>query len=191
LADDSSDWSGVGTLIPINQDEFWTVSDTFPDRAASGIAERGFLYYPDNCVGSSAACKLSIVLPGGGGNVTEMMAQGFFEVAAANDIVLLFSQQAYEDQSCFDLTAYTGDDYDTLTGIQTIFFKGMIDRLLEAQDDSTYTYDVTGMTSLPTWTYEEEEEDEGLMDIDWPWEEKASYLTAPVAVMVATFIANL
>lgn len=68
----------------------------------------------------------------------------------------------------------------------------MIDRLLEAQDDSTYTYDVTGMTSVPTWTYgEDEEEDKGLMDIDWPWEEKASYLSVPVAVMVASFIANL
>lgn len=95
LADDSTDWFGVGTLIPINQDEFWTVSDTYPDRNASGIAERGFLYYPDNCVGSSAACKLSIVLPGGGGNVTEMFEQGFLQVAAANDIVLLFAQQAY------------------------------------------------------------------------------------------------
>ena len=67
----------------------------------------------------------------------------------------------------------------------------MIDRLLESQDTSTYTYDVTGMTSVPTWTYSEEEEDGGLMDIDWPWEEKARYLTAPAVLMVATFIANL
>jgi len=67
----------------------------------------------------------------------------------------------------------------------------MIDRLLEAQDTSTYTYDVTGMTSAPTWVYENEDEEGGFMDVDWPWEEKASFLTAPVALMVATFIANL
>jgi hypothetical protein len=68
----------------------------------------------------------------------------------------------------------------------------MIDRLLEDQNTSTYTYDVTGMTSVPTWTYgEDEEKDGGLMDIDWPWEEKASYLTAPAAFMVASFIASL
>lgn len=115
LADDSSDWSAVGTLIPIDQDEFWTVSDTYPDSVASGIADRGFLYYPDNCVGSSAACKLSIILPGGGGNVTEMFGSaGFLEVAAANDIVLLFAQQDLSGEMCFDLTAHTGDDYDTL-----------------------------------------------------------------------------
>lgn len=66
----------------------------------------------------------------------------------------------------------------------------MIDRLKAAQDTGKYTYDVTGMTSVPTWTYEEEEEG-GLMDVDWPWEDKASFLTAPVALMAATFIANL
>jgi len=93
LADDSSDWNAVGTLIPIDQDEFWDVSTTYPDNTASGIADRGFLYYPDNCVGSSAACKLSIILPGGGGNVTEMFGAGFLEVAASNDIILLFAQQ--------------------------------------------------------------------------------------------------
>jgi len=68
----------------------------------------------------------------------------------------------------------------------------MIDRLLAAQDTGKYTYDVTGMTSVPTWTYEEEEkEEEGMMNIDWPWEDKASFLTASVALMAATFIANL
>lgn len=114
LDDDEEDWLSAGTLIAIDQDEFTETGAD--DREASGFAERGWLYYPDNCVGDSASCKLVIIFTGGGGNQTETIGTGFIQTAAANDLVLLFPQQALEYNACFDLTAETGDDYDTLTG---------------------------------------------------------------------------
>lgn len=62
-------------MIAVDQDEFTSTGSD--DREASGIAERGYLYYPDNCVGDDAACKLVVVFTGGGGNVTEIMGTGF------------------------------------------------------------------------------------------------------------------
>jgi hypothetical protein len=77
-------------LLQFDQDEF---APSPIDRDASGIADRGYLYYPTACVGSDAnPCKLAIAFTGGGMNVTDIMGNGLLDTAAANDIVLLFPQ---------------------------------------------------------------------------------------------------
>jgi hypothetical protein len=58
--------------------------------------------------------------------------------------VILFPQQDIEHHACFDLEGYTGDDYDTLSGVQSLFFKAMIDRLIQPQDASSFDYSITG-----------------------------------------------
>jgi len=76
-------------LLQFDQDEF---APSPIDREASGIADRGYLYYPTACVGSDKNCKLAIAFTGGGGNVTGIMEPGILATAAANDIVVLFPQ---------------------------------------------------------------------------------------------------
>jgi hypothetical protein len=89
LNPDENDWISNGVVIPIDQDEF---APSPTDRSFSGIAERGFLFYPNRCVGEDKSCKLAIMLTGGGGNTTETMSYSFLQVAAANDLVVLFAQ---------------------------------------------------------------------------------------------------
>jgi hypothetical protein len=49
LSDLDGSWEDYGTLLQFDQDEF---APSPIDRAASGFADRGYLFYPSACVGS-------------------------------------------------------------------------------------------------------------------------------------------
>jgi hypothetical protein len=54
---------------------------------------------------------------------------------------------------CFDLTGWSGDDYDTKTGIQSLAFESMMNRLMEAQDSTTYDYDAPSLSLTNFWDW--------------------------------------
>jgi len=53
LAVDDKDWAKHGRLYSFNQDEFLENPDDLP-RSKTGVAENGFIYYPDTCFNLSA-----------------------------------------------------------------------------------------------------------------------------------------
>jgi len=109
-------------------------------------------------------------------------------LASSNNLILVFPQQSNivtdtVDEACFDLTGWTGTNFETNAGSHPTTMKAMWDRVFEAQS-STYNYTADGIVSVG-WSGD----DEGwsLFDL-WGKEDLGSLqLVASMAVSVAAF----
>ena len=139
------DWKSAGTFQEFDQAEFST------DFANSSLDEKGFIYIPNNCKsGDSPHCMLHLVFHGcsqGRKFLDTYYAQntGYLEWAAANDLVLLFPQNAGmtgNPGGCWDFWGYTNQNYTDKKGIQTSAVKNMVDRVLAkpATKQNTFVY---------------------------------------------------
>ena len=66
------------------------------------------------------------------------------QAAAANDLVMVFPFYEYDESTteCFDVTGTTGVDFDNENGEQMKVIEKIVERLVEAQDSTTYDYDI-------------------------------------------------
>jgi poly(3-hydroxybutyrate) depolymerase len=108
---------------------------------SKGLADRGWLYVPQDCeADGQARCRLHVVFHGckqGGSFVGDAFIRrsGYLEVAEANRIVLLFPQvepgfQPLNPNGCWDWWGYEGEDYATRGGAQVRAVRAMIGDLL-------------------------------------------------------------
>ena len=118
--------------------------DQRPYAAASGseaLAERGWVFIPAGCAtGGTAHCRLHVVFHGckqGKSFVGDRFVRrsGYLEVAAANDVVLLFPQiepsyAPFNPQGCWDWWGYEGDAYAVKAGPQMRAVRRMVGDLL-------------------------------------------------------------
>jgi poly(3-hydroxybutyrate) depolymerase len=87
----TTSWESVGSFRRFNQQEF--VDDGLFGYA--GLAEWGYLYYPDSCKSISKSCKVHMHLHGcfdihQGLTKDYFKGYGFLQYAATNDIIILF-----------------------------------------------------------------------------------------------------
>ena len=111
------------------------------DAGSRGLAERGWLYVPQECrAGGAARCRLHVVFHGckqGASYVGDAFVRrsGYLEAAEANRIVLLFPQiepgfQPLNPNGCWDWWGYEGDDYAVQSGAQLRAVRAMAADLL-------------------------------------------------------------
>lgn len=108
-----------------------------------GIRTRGWLYYPNVC--ETSQCKLVVWLHGGGGFGVQTL-DGIGDLAAANEIVLLFPQgDTSGSTNCWEgeNPGYTATDAWSKDGVQQKAILDMIARLKSAPR----SYDFTGFSS--------------------------------------------
>lgn len=147
-----TDWRNKGVFKKFWQTEFL---DTYTWQW-SGLADYGYVYYPDNCYKGNKQCKVHMHLHGCGQTVDglffgveDLTHGGWLEYAAANDIILLLPQAKFNllgnPFECFDYYGYVQWwDRDNLTyvtkkGAQMQALKGMLDRTLSPLDED-YVY---------------------------------------------------
>jgi poly(3-hydroxybutyrate) depolymerase len=119
-----------GELIEFDQRPYAVLS------ASSALAERGWVYVPDACAGSSVGCRLHIVFHGcrqGTSFVGERFVReaGYLEWAASNRIVVLFPQiepgvQPLNPNGCWDWWGYEDARYAVRNGPQQLAIRAMI-----------------------------------------------------------------
>jgi hypothetical protein len=104
-------------------------ADYVQSLSAAGMAEKGFIYIPTNCQEESSKCKVHIFLHGCIGNYEYagdyyIKNTGLNQWAEGNDIIIIYPQTAMEGPSpveengCWDVWGYTGDNFASKTGIQ-------------------------------------------------------------------------
>ena len=121
-------------------------SDAVDQPALAALAEYGFLYVPDACVGN-ASCRLHVVFHGCRQSArsaemgeTFVRNAGYNDWAEANHTIILYPQVYHPDGSfdhwalsnprgCWDWWGYTDGDYATRGGAQMDAVKAMIDIL--------------------------------------------------------------
>ena len=116
-----ADWQSKGVLKKFHQSEFL---DTYVWQLG-GLAPYGYIYYPYNCYDGSRSCKVHMYLRGCGQtvdgpwlNFRELYYGGWFEYAAANDIILLMPQAKgglVNPIECFEL-----DNYNNIFDAETL-----------------------------------------------------------------------
>jgi poly(3-hydroxybutyrate) depolymerase len=108
---------------------------------SAGLAERGWLYVPQECrPGGASPCRLHVVFHGckqGASFVGDEFARrtGYLEAAEANRIVLLFPQiepgfQPLNPYGCWDWWGYEGEGYATRNGAQLAAVRAMVADLM-------------------------------------------------------------
>ena len=108
---------------------------------SDGLAERGWIFIPATCAaGGAAHCRLHVVFHGceqGRSSIGDQFVRGsgYLELAAANDLVLLFPQiepsyQPLNPKGCWDWWGYEGDTYAVKAGPQMIAVRRMVGDVL-------------------------------------------------------------
>lgn len=96
-AEGDTDWKNKGVMRKFHQSEFL---DTYMWQIG-GLNTYGYIYYPYKCYDGSKSCKVHMYLHGCGQTVDgiwvgtkfeESYYGGWFEYAAANDIILMLPQ---------------------------------------------------------------------------------------------------
>jgi poly(3-hydroxybutyrate) depolymerase len=104
--------------------------------ATNALAERGWVYVPSSCRGSTTSCRLHVVFHGcrqGASFVGERFVReaGYLEWAASNRIVVLFPQieagtQPLNPNGCWDWWGYEDARYALRDGPQMLAVRAMI-----------------------------------------------------------------
>ncbi len=123
----SSATSPVGNFVEFNQGQFIT---------NHGMATTGWAYIPQACqAGSSATCRLHVVLHGCKQNVNDVQQQyvrntGYNRWADTNNIVMLYPQTSVAaTNSCWDWWGYDSANYAKKSGPQMAAIKAMVDQV--------------------------------------------------------------
>ena len=120
----------LGTFTQFDQREFypdyidWN-NQSYKDGAFYG-RQNGWIYTPTACQGDgSENCRVHFVLHGCGAWARNMAQSGYNDLAAANDIIMV-----YPDVRCWDNEGdIDADNFDTNTGIVQSAIKAMVDRV--------------------------------------------------------------
>ena len=96
-----------------------------------GLSDFGWMYYPFSCIGKR--CKLVLFFHGGGGQVIDQLTHGMVQTAAANNLIVVFPQMDTSSQACFDVTGYSGKNFNTVDGLQPKAILSMISKLKKPQ----------------------------------------------------------
>ena len=117
----------AGNFVEFKQSQFIT---------NHGMATNGWAYIPQACqAGSSATCRLHVVLHGCKQNVSDVQQQyvrntGYNRWAETNNIVVLYPQTSTAaTNSCWDWWGYDSANYSKKSGPQMVAIKAMVDRL--------------------------------------------------------------
>lgn len=122
----TTDYESMGVLRRFSQLDFL---DTSIFRN-SGLAEYGYLWYPNRCIdGSVNKCKIHMALPGCSQSHLAFGFQlvynyGYVQYAATNDLIVLFPQMNWTPKNwinCVDVSGFTtlwSKDYMTNKGPQ-------------------------------------------------------------------------
>ena len=123
----SDDEDGVlGTFTEFSQREFfpedvdWDGDENFYNRI------NGWIYTPVGCEGrASVNCRVHFAFHGCGGNSEDFANTGYNDLAAANNIIMV-----YPDTKCWDNEgAIDAEGYNTNTGLLQTALKAMIERV--------------------------------------------------------------
>lgn len=116
LSSADASWDSNGVILRFDQTEFID----YTGEGSSGMRDSGWMYYPNSCIG--AECKLVFMFHGGGMFGATLMDPelAIASVAAANNLIVVFPQGDVRGATnCWDVSdGYTGDDFDTKTGVQ-------------------------------------------------------------------------
>jgi len=107
---------------------------------ASGMADTGYLFVPQACIGAGAHCKVHVALHGCM-QAAESVGEQFYADAGYNNwadgnaILVLYPQVnksvvPFNPKGCWDWWGYTGSNYATKAGPQMKAIKAMVDRLV-------------------------------------------------------------
>lgn len=117
----------AGNFVEFNQGQFIT---------NHGMAATGWAYIPQACqAGSSATCRLHVVLHGCKQNVNDVQQQyvrntGYNRWADTNNIVMLYPQTSVSaTNSCWDWWGYDSANYAKKSGPQMAAIKAMVDQV--------------------------------------------------------------
>ena len=117
----------AGNFVEFNQGQFIT---------NHGMAATGWAYIPQACqAGSSATCRLHVVLHGCKQNVNDVQQQyvrntGYNRWADTNNIVMLYPQTSLSaTNSCWDWWGYDSANYAKKSGPQMAAIKAMVDQV--------------------------------------------------------------
>ena len=130
----SDDSEGVlGTYSEFSQREFfpddtdWENDENFMNRI------NGWIYTPKACEGEgSVNCRVHLAFHGCGGNAEALGETGYNDLAAANNIIMI-----YPDTRCWDNEGdIDSDGFNTNTGFIPTVIKNIIDRVTEDASSS-------------------------------------------------------
>jgi poly(3-hydroxybutyrate) depolymerase len=121
----------AGKLIAFNQREF--------ADAATGLADKAYVYVPSACAPAGAACKIHVAIHGCKQSAKVVgkdfyTGSGYNNWADNNKLVVLYPQVdastlPYNPNGCWDWVGYTGLNYALKSGGQMMAIKAMVDRL--------------------------------------------------------------
>ncbi|CAL8091462.1 unnamed protein product [Orchesella dallaii] len=121
--------------------------------ASIPMEQYGYIYIPPRCEANSSFCSLHVAFHGCstiqlfGGVPWHITCSGYLEVAAANNIIVLFPQAAiqlsdpYSYLGCWDFVGYTGELYGTKRGSQVRSVIKMISRIMTPPREDFDYYD--------------------------------------------------
>ena len=142
----SDDSDGVlGTYTEFSQREFfpedidWENDENFMNRI------NGWIYTPTACEGEgSVNCRVHLAFHGCGGNAESLGKTGYNDLAAVNNIIIV-----YPDTACWDNEGdIDADGFNTNTGLIPTAIKAIIDRVTGSE--STSGGDSSGDEERPT-----------------------------------------
>ena len=80
------------------------------------MLNNGWIYYPRSCIPKDAVCRAHFVLHGCYGWSIDMLGEPwgkYGRMAAANNIILIFTEASKKDPACYDVWGYSGKDFAT------------------------------------------------------------------------------
>ena len=85
------DWMTKGQMMKFDQREF---VDSWPFEY-TGLADDGYVYFPDQCIDGATKCKVVVFLHGGNQSVARsnervLKTSGFGDYAPSNNLIVLF-----------------------------------------------------------------------------------------------------
>lgn len=132
------------------------------------MAEYGYIYYPKQCYDGSKNCKVHMHLHGCGlpvdgtyAGLEYIYGRGYNQVAAANDLIIIYPQVVWSLANpieCFDYSGYTdpwgsGTKVWTNKGTQMKALMMMFDRVVEKRDPKYKRYENGNILTKNWLTY--------------------------------------